>query len=317
MFKKPHKPFEPIQRKMNPVLITLAVVSAAVAFIPGIGGGVAGLISHGVDRVRNQGKAGDEMKLRANYYRDQVAATLGVRPEAVNVKDFIEASKINPMLMSARKDVERERDKENRDSALMNGGVAVAGIIPGVAGIAHVGKLVAEGSKMAKAAVVVVDGGKLLAGGIAGSALAASFGKDNVSPQDTIERVHACLMEAQSKGMPTANAVSPHLLFLLRVSQDEALQKEIKQNHGKAFHKLTESEQQVVMNSYPALTNAVKSEARAVGNGIIPVQDLMARKPNLNAGASQYANAGRMGSFADQVTARRAQAAQGIAVQSL
>ncbi len=307
---QPHVPPKVIQRKLNPVLITLAVASAGIAFIPGIGGALAGSISHGVDRVRNQGKANDEMKARAGYYRNQVASTLGIRPEAVNVKDFMEASRINPMLLQARRDVELERNKENRDSALMNGGVAVAGIIPGVAGVAHVAKLAADGSKAAKTAIAVADGGKLLMGGLAGSALAASFGKEHVSPQEVIERIHGSIVEAEKNNMPLSQAVSPHVVFLLRVAQDDALGKEITQHYGKPFHKLSENEQALVMNAYPQLTNAVTSEANAVGNGIMPVQDLMARKPNLNAAASRYAGQGRSGSFVSDVQSRRAAALQ-------
>ena len=298
------KPPTAIQRNISVPLVVVGVVSAAVAFIPGVGGGLSGLISHGLDRVRNSGKANNEMKLRANYYQDQVRAELGYSADRpVNVQDFMLASQKNPLLLKARREVELERNKENRESGMMNAGVAAAGLI-GAGGVARLG---ADASKMAKMGALAVDAGKGLAGGLAGTTMAGMFSKNEVSSQEVMERIHNCMLEAQQKNMP--NAVMPNVVFLLRVSQDEKLGKEIKQQYSKPFHKMNDAEQGVVMNTYSALTNAVTSEAHALNQGIMPPQELMARAPNLNAAASRYAGAGRSGSFAQDIQARRMAAA--------
>lgn len=298
-------PPKAIQRKVSVPRMVVGAVSAGVAFIPGVGGAASGAISHGMDRVGNQMEAQQEIKSRAIYYQDQVRATLGMAPGTkVNVSDYIQASRMNPMLGITVKEVKNDLSKKNRESMLINGGVAAAGLV-GMGGVARLG---ADATTAVKVGAHAIDIGKTLAGGFAGSQLAAVFHKKHVSVQEVGERIHNCLLEAEHKGMPLTQAVPANLVFLLRIAQDDATAKEIEQHYGKPFHQMNEAEQAVVMNSYPALTNAVTSEANALGQKLIQPQELMASAPNLNAGASRFSS-GRTtvsGSFRDRLAAQRA-----------
>jgi len=303
----PKKPV-PIERKGNLLWIGVSVVTAAICFIPFIGSTVGAAISHVGDRVANGGKANDEIKLRANYYRNVVAAKLGMDPAKVGVNEFLMVSRSDPTFNKIVQDVYATRDRANRESAMLNTGVAVAGAlpIPGLGGVAH---LAAGATQLQKLGAVAANAGKLGVGMLAGTAASSIFNKDKISAQEVVERIDQCLLDAQQSGKSPKGAVTPQLVFLLRVAQDEKFADEIKARFGKPYQKLDPEKQLLVMQSYPELANAVTSEAYAVSNGMMTPQDLAAKAPNLNATANQYAVGAQNSSFVDALRAQRAQAA--------
>lgn len=296
-----HSPRKPIVRRTSTAVWALMAISVGVAFIPVIGGAVAGAIAHGVDRIKNKWEAHDEIKLRANYYRNIVAARLGKDPSKVTVGDFQLVAKSDPTFSKVIKDVEKKESEANRDSLLMNTGVAVAGIIPGLGGVAHLAHLGAETGKAAKIGYNALGMARAAAGGMAGSALASIFKSDEVSAQEVVERIHGCILDAQDRGLDARKAVTPQLVFLLRVSQDPAFAEEIKRNFGggkHGFHQMNEAQQTQVMQHFPALANAATSEAYAVSTQMMTVQELAARAPNLNSNAAKYAIGAENATFA-------------------
>ena len=294
--------------KGNPLWVGVSVVAGALCFLPIFGGAVGGIISHMGDRVANSGRAHDEIKLRADYYRNVVAQKLGMDPAKVGVKEFLTVARGDPTFGKVVKDIYDKRDNENRESALINTGVAVAGAvpIPGLGGVAH---LAAEASKVAKVGAHAVDLLKPGLGMLAGSKAASLFNKEKLVAQDVVERIDQCLLDAQQTGQPMKGAVTPQLVFLLRVAQDEAFAEEIKNQCGKPYQKLSPEQQVQVMQAYPALANAATSEAYAVSNAMLTPQDLAAKTPNLNSNANRYAVGAQNSSFVDTLRMQRAQSA--------
>ena len=291
--------------------VGVSVVTAAICFIPVIGNlGMiaASVISHVGDRIANGCKANDEIKLRANYYRNIVAAKLGMDPAKVGVNEFLLVSRSDPTFNKIVQDVYATRDRANRESMLTNGAIAAVSTVAAPAGEAI--KLGAEASKITTAvAHGAYDIAKIGSGMLAGSAASSLFNKDKISAQEVVERIDQCLLDAQQSGKPMKGAITPQLVFLLRVAQDEAFADEIKQRFGKPYQKLEPEQQLLVMQSYPTLANAVTSEAYAVSNGMMTPQDLAAKAPNLNGTANQYAVGTQNSSFVDALRAQRAQAA--------
>jgi hypothetical protein len=277
-----------------------AAITLAVGFISFILPPVAAAINHGIERISNGIKARRELKARADWYRPQIAQTLGMDPAKVTVSDFKKAAQINPTLAAAVKDVYRTKAKDNRSSVLVN--VATA-VIPG----AELAKDAATAVKVASVATTI---GKQVAVTTAGGLLMDWVSKEHVNAQEVIEGISSQLNGAHEQGKDPREVVTPQMLFLLRVSQDEALEEEIKHRYKKPFQKMSESEQQAVMLDYKPLADAVTSEAYAVAQGIMPVQDLMARAPNLKSGANKYALGATNGSFVENLQQQRATAAQ-------
>lgn len=274
--------------------MVLLGVALVIAFIPVIGPWIA----HLVDRVRNGHNANKELKARAEWYRFQVAKQLGIDPSKVTKQDFVAAAQINPHLASAVREVERQKGDANRLSLMATTGASVASaVIPG-------------GGTITRIAVG-------MGGAVGGGALSSLMTKESVDAQQVAEAINEQIMLAQQQGMDPRRAVPPQLVFMLRVSQDEALADAVKKQYGKAFHKMSEAEQSAVMQSYPSLANASVSEAYAVGSGMLPVQELVAASPNLNGMAASVA-APRNASFAARLEAeRRARAQQTANIPSI
>lgn len=309
----PKKPV-PIERKNNPLWIGLTVVTGAICLIPVAGQAwmwATSGISHIGDRVANGGKANDEIKLRANYYRNIVAAKLGMDPAKVGVNEFLMVSRSDPTFNKIVQDVYATRDRANRESLLTNGGIAaVSTFVPALGAAAKIGSDVTKVAKVAAHAKdIAFDVAKIGSGLLAGTAASSIFNKDKISAQEVVERIDQCLLDAQQSGKPSKGAVTPQLVFLLRVAQDEKFADEIKTRFGKPYQKLEPEQQLLVMQSYPQLANAVTSEAYAVSNGMMTPQDLAAKAPNLNATANQYAVGAQNSSFVDALRAQRTQAA--------
>ena len=305
----PKKPV-PIERKGNLLWIGVSVVTAAICFIPIVGQAwmmaTAG-ISHVGDRISNGGKANDEIKLRANYYRNIVAAKLGMDPAKVGVNEFLMVSRSDPTFNKIVQDVYTTRDRANRESAMANGAVAAVSMAAPPLGAAA--KLAVDGTKAVKMTSQLAQAAKITGGMLAGTAASSLFNKDKISAQEVVERIDQCLIDAQQNGKPSKGAVTPQLVFLLRVAQDEKFADEIKTRFGKPYQKLDPEQQLQVMQSYPELANAVTAEAYAVSNGMMTPQDLAAKAPNLNGTANQYAVGAQNSSFVDALRAQRAQAA--------
>ena len=252
---------------------------------------VSSAISHLFDRVRYGADKSYELKVRTDFYRQQIAKQLGISPDQVGVKEFEAAAQINPLLNSAYNEVIRKESRENRESLLINGATA---FVPGGAAV----KDMMSGVRLAQQA----------GHAIAGMGVSALFNREIVSSHDVLEALSNDMLKAQSEGKDLRAVVTPRSIFMLRVAQDDVLNAEIKKRFGKSFHKLSETEQQGVMAQYPALSNAAASEAYAVATGILPLQELMASAPNLQASASRYA-AAPAGGFAARVQAEREAAA--------
>lgn len=285
-----------------------------IGLIPGVGQ-IAQIplnaASHIIDRMKNGVEASDELKYRAQYYSPQIFKTLGVRAAEgckATVSEFKAAANINPELAKLYAAPIQKKNKENGSSLAMNAGVSAAGFL--VPGGGEVAKVVAESSKVAKAVNTTIHAAKsivpVLAAGMAGGALANALSGDVVDPQEYLEAIHKTVAEAKEKGINVRQVVTPQMIFLLRVAQDPKFAESIKTNYKKPFHKMNEQEQAQVMQAYPALANAATSEAYAVANDMLAVQELGAMKPNLNGNANAYAVGSRNSSFADMVTARRA-----------
>ena len=292
----------------NYLMWGLTGVAMVVGFLPFVGGAISGAIGYVTDRVKNGTEASKELKLRTQYYSDQIGATLGMDPRRVTVRDFAKAAEINSNLRRLYEEPVRKRDNENRTSALINGGAAAAGVfIPGGHAAAHGAKTLVEGVRGAGS---VAYAAKTIAGGLAGGALGSALAKDKVNSQELIEALEKGIADADSKGIPRAQAINPQLIFILRVSQDELLEQQIKKQFGTALHKMTPEQINGVMATFPDLAGAATRESHAVAQGMLPIRDLAATAPNL-----QGNFAGRMvergnATFVDKLAAQRAAAAQ-------
>lgn len=276
------------------------VVGFALAWIPPVASG----ITHVIERISNHFKAKKELDARADWYRNQVATTLGIDPAKVKGKHLVEAANYNPVLAAAVKDVRREEAKENKTSAAINTATAfipaavLAKEAVGAAAVVTRGAAIANNLKHM---------GKVMAATTASGMLVSWTSKDHLSAQEVIEGIGSQLEAAKEQGVNPRKAVTPQMVFLLRVAQDEALGKEIETHYKKPFHKMELEEQSRVMQAYMPLANAVTSEAYAVANDMLPVQELMARAPNLNSTA-RYSVGAQASSFAQSELNRRAAA---------
>ena len=312
----------------------MGAFAAGVTIFPAISG-LASAPFYGVayflERMKNGVQATDEMEFRAKFYTKQIYVTLGMQQKPgkyASVSEFKQAAEINTELKKFYDAPLREKASENKKSLLVNGGLIGAsaltgagGALAGAAATTHKAiegiKLFGEAGKVAgmakgalqAAAVMGRDG----AGQLAGGAVAKVLSHDKVDPHAIVEALDKSITEAREKGMDVAEVADPKLIFSIRVAQDEKFGEQLKSQFGKPFHKLDVQKQEQVMAAYPALANAVTSEASAIKLGILSVKELSASKPNLNATASQYAvGGGRNSSFAARLQAQRAAAPQGF-----
>lgn len=308
------------------ISIGIGAIGALSSFVPLLGQVASAPLlasAHVVDRIKNSVEATDELAFRAKYYSPQIFKTLGISPrdgKPATVKQFKQAAAINPELSTVYKAPLKKESLENRSSMLTNGGIAAAGIlIPGggvVAAVGEAGKAAIETTKIAgeaaKVAKVVKSSLPIvgqMAGSVAADSIAHAITGEIVDPQQLLEAIHTTVADAKSRGMNMRDVVSPNLVFMLRVAQDEKFAKQIKDTSGKPFHNMSVAEQVQVMQAYPALANAATSEAYAVANDMLSIQELGATKPNLNAIANRYAVGDRNSSFAAKIAAQRAAAA--------
>lgn len=269
----------------------LQVSAFAVTLIPIIGLGV----SYFIDRQKNSTVADNKQEVLAKYFRKQVAAQLSMKPEDVRGKDLTLAAKVNPKAFGpAIAKVQAELDNANRSATFATGGaMALSSLVPlpGVGTIAHT------------ASKVAVD----VTGAIAGSAVASVFEKDLLHTQEMLEHLN----EKRSKG----EQITAADIVMLRISQNEKLQEELKKKNGVAFHKMDEAGQQTVIASMADMGDA-QVMADKINTGQISEQDvLMVEQPAPGRWASRVGGprGGQRTSFVSQVNAQRAATAQGVA----
>lgn len=265
----------------------LMAVAMAVSMIPVIGPG----IGHLVDRHRNSTQAKDEKKALTGWYRNQIAAQLGVRPESVKLDDLELAAKTNPTFRAMLDRVEKEQNRSNRASLV---GAAVATPF----------SVVGAGTLAAKATEVGVA--------VAAGTAASFMGKDYLLVDDVATHINQKRL--------TGEKVTAEDVFFLRLAHDKPLQDKLKAQNGTAFHKMTEAQQGSVLRGLPnEYFNYADGLARSVNEGRMTEQDLViaasadetARIASAQPQGRWAARVGgpraaQRGSFAEQVNASRA-----------
>ena len=230
--------------------------------------------------------------------------------QKATLADFKLAARMNPQIAKLYNAPVNKASDENRSSLFINGAMVAASPIMGAVGLGQVataGKAVVEATKavtIAKGAAHMIG---LFGSVAAGGAIAKALYSKVVDPQELIEAVHLAMAQAREKGIDPRQALTPELVFMVRVAQDTKFAEEIKNSFGggaKGFHQLEPDMQKLVMSTYPALTNAATSEAHAIATGIMPVQELGAMAPNLDSRGAEYARGTANTSFASRLGAR-------------
>lgn len=286
----------------------LFAASFAVSWVPVFGG----MLSHPIDRMKSTSDANYELKVRAKYYAQQIGTTLGMSPDRVGASDLLKAAGMNPALRSVVNEVYKKKSDSDRSSLFINGGVTIAS----VAGGGGLAKLGGEAITAVKAGSAGIQTAKVIAGSLAGGAVAGVLSKSELDAQALIEAADKDIQRAKAEGLSAKAAFNPQLAFMVRASQDEVLKNEInkfsKDRFGKKFHQLDTQQLGLVMNHYPQLANATLREAHAIANGDMNIRDLAATAPNLGggfAGAMARDDSSR-GSFVGRLEKQRAAATQ-------
>lgn len=280
-------------KNWTPKAIALTVAGFAVAIISG------GLIgSWAIDLYRNAEVAKDQKNVLAKYYRNQIAAQLGIDPKRVGYQELELAAKSNPAFAKLVKKIEVEKERADRATHMSNGAAKAAslgGIIPGTGLIAKLGTETV--------------------GSVVGGFASMLFNKDTLTVQDVVSVID----EKAAQGA----SVEAMDVMLLRIAQNEGLQEDIKTQFKKPLHKMNEVEQRSVLAAMPDLYELAARDAQAVNSGRIKHQDLIMTSPGqqqqafgahtARALASQpqrAAGGGRQGSWTQQVNMQRAAAPQ-------
>jgi hypothetical protein len=264
----------------------LQVAAFAATLIPVIGLGATYMI----DRQKNAVVADNQKEVLAKHYRHQIAAVVGVRPDRVTKTD-LELAKGNAVLSQATQKVDAERNSANRSAAFALGG---AGALSWFVPLPLVGTVAHTVSKLAVDAT----------GAVAGGMVSSLFDKDILHAHDMV--VH--LNDKQARG----EQIAAEDIVMLRISQNEPLQQQLKKANGRAFHKMTPAEQRAIVVGMPEMLDA-QTIAQQVNTTPMTIEDvLMAKKPQRWAdrvGGSRAAQ----GSFMEQQRARAAASTQGFA----
>ncbi len=240
--------------------LTVAAFSVPFLGIFGIGVGVGALAtSWAIDRYKNSIVTQNKKKVLVDYYREQIAAQLGIDPSQVNVNALEMAARVNPMFANMLNKVKAEHTKEN--FALGFGSIAggTVGLIPGVGALSG---LVKEGT---------AETVKMITGSVVGGMAASFFNKDVLFTQDVAEHIDAKVKQGE--------AITSFDVMLLRIAQDEKFQAAIKKQSNKPFHKMSEAEQRAVLATMPGFYDAAERDAEAVNQGRITQQDLLVVSP--------------------------------------
>lgn len=235
----------------------------AISFIPTIGT-AAGFMLH---RHFNHTTAEEKKAVLAEHYKSLVAATEGIDENKVTVDDLTRAAMKNEALKGAVESVEQEKLSANRAAALGAVGAYATGaaLMPVIGGVVSNGISGIAGQTIGNmAAKTVSETPGIIGGGI----LSSLFDKDTLTAHDVMMHLDA---KAHRGEAITANDV-----LVLRIAQDETWQKAFAKQQGTAFHKMTEVQQQSVLNSLPNRMYAEAQEsAEKVANGRSKVSDLL------------------------------------------
>lgn len=278
------------------IALLVGVFAAGLLGFVGLGAVGAG-ISFAADRTRNASIAEGKKQVLADELRVPIAAQLGISSKSVTTRDLELAAQVNPTVRNAIAKVKKEKDDNNRAALAAAGAGVAAGWIPGVGALT---------STLAQGAVHM---GGAVAGDLGSRAL---FNKDIVHTLD----IYGVIQEKHAKG----EAVSTADMFMLRMAQNEQLQADIKKRTGgHAFHKMNPEQQEVVMQAMPDQLAAAEKDAKLLNEGRAQPSMLLMHSPGASSGWAQRVGGNRApaGSFTQQVSTERAQAAQGIAVPSL
>jgi hypothetical protein len=265
----------------------LQVAAYVAAVIPVVGIGASWLL----ERKKNSVVSEKKKTVLADYYRDQVAAQLGMDPSKVKADDLQRAAEVNPIFAKAIDKVEAEKNDANRATNFMAVGAKAASTLVG-------GDLIPGTGVVALAAAHI-------AGTAAGVVASSMFDKDVLHTQDVMEHINTKRTSGQR--------VTAADIMMLRISADENLQAQMKKQNGTAFHKMTEAQQQAVAISMPALGDAAVLAER-INTGLMSEQDVLM----VNAASGKWATRvggqrAPRGTFVNHVETQRAAAAQGIA----
>lgn len=255
------------------------VAAFGTAFLGAFGLGASYLM----ERKKNNAVRNSQLDVLSEYYRHQIAGTLGMNPDNVTASDLKAAAQINPALRQAIQKVESKRDSANRGAGMSSVGIlAVGGMIPGVSGVAKIGADIVAGA---------VGGG-----------VSNMFDKDILHVNDVVEHIDAKL----KAGEP----ITAQDIMILRASQDENWQKQFKDRYKTAFHKMKPETQAQVVQSMPDMMAGAEKQAYALNSGLVSPQSLVMEGP---AATSNYAGAvarPATGSFVATENARRVDAQQ-------
>jgi len=244
-------------------------VTAAIGMIPLVGVGLATIF----DFFKNGAIANKQKTVLADYYKNQVAATLGIDPRKVTARELDAAARINPMIASAIAKVKHDKDNSNRAAVLGAAGAYATGaaLAPVLGGVVS-----ATAQPIIHMAThVAVDG----AGQMAGGGVSSLFDKQVLHVHDVMEH----LDEMHKAGTP----ITAKDVMMLRIAQSEPLQKEIRKHSEMAFHKMNEAQQQAVISSLPSQywTEAQESAAK-INSGQMDVPHLLNVPANDNMSAA-------------------------------
>ena len=262
----------------------LMACSLVVGLIPFVG--VA--TSYAIDMRSNRIQERDQKAVLADYYRDQIAAQLGVDPKHVNIRDLELAARVNPAIAQAIQKVNDEKKSANRGAAMATAGAAAVTWIPGVNGIAN---------GLAKGAVH-------MGGAITGGMASSLFDKDVLHVHDMVEY----LDEKHAQGQ----AIMAKDLVMLRIAQNEQWQKAFKKQYKKPFHKMSDVEQEQVVSSMPDMLLGAEKQAEALNRGLISPQSLVMAGAESTSSFADNVQRSQGGSYVANLNAQRELAAQAL-----
>ena len=259
----------------------LLAATLVVGLIPVVGS----VGSYLTDKYRNKKIANDQKDVLAEVYKDQIAMTLGIRPESVKRGDLDLAAKKEPKLFgSLVAKVDKEKKTANRASAAASVAASTVTMIPGVGGAVNgIAKLTSE---------TIAHGAVHVGAAIGGDAAVRIFSKSILHVQDMVEIIDG--KQAQGQAITATDIV------LLRISQNEEWQKEFKKKYGKPFHQLNDAQKAEVASSMPEMLMDADKYAQGLNRQLISVQQVVMTEPVMETAPRK--------SFVDMVNAQRASA---------
>lgn len=209
-------------------------VAAVLGFVP-----LLGALSYMPASWANHIEAKAEHESIAEHYRDQLAAHFGIAPDAVQVEHLYQAAVHDLEFSKLLESSARQEKTANKHAA------ASAGVSFFAGGLGVVGDLVAT-QVLASASTI--------------------FDKDDLTVLDTVDHID----EKRAAG----EVINADDIMLLRVSQNPALQHEIRQRHGKSYQKLSGDKRLAVIEEMPDLFHTTMRDASAVNQGLVSVKEL-------------------------------------------